>query len=149
MPGKPLANYTLEDLRREAERVKDCAPYCTISCVHQVSMLDAFREAPRETLHQMMESRKRLDPTFEVPALVKALDWMFLREENKRFFTGVAIKIFGLKRPELRPASALASASSEASSSLAPDVRLEQILPPTAAERRGPQRSQAEPGDNS
>ncbi|MBE0617126.1 MAG: radical SAM protein, partial [Proteobacteria bacterium] len=143
MPGKPLAEYTLADLKREAERVKDCAPYCTVSCVHQVSMLDAFREAPSETLHQMMESRQRLDPNFRVPMLVKALDWMFLREENKKFFTTVAIKVFGLKRPELTPASAMASASSGASSSLAPDVRLEQILPPTAAERRGPQRSRA------
>ncbi|HEY6347513.1 MAG TPA: radical SAM protein [Bryobacteraceae bacterium] len=45
-PGIPLENYTLEDIRREAARPKGCAPFCTISCVHQTAMLDEFRERP-------------------------------------------------------------------------------------------------------
>jgi MoaA/NifB/PqqE/SkfB family radical SAM enzyme len=49
-PGIPLEAYTRQDLAREHATVKDCAPYCTIGCVHRVAMLDALREQPRETL---------------------------------------------------------------------------------------------------
>jgi MoaA/NifB/PqqE/SkfB family radical SAM enzyme len=42
-PGKPLAEYTREDLRREYNTEKPCAPLCTVSCVQQVSMLDNWR----------------------------------------------------------------------------------------------------------
>ena len=63
-PGIPLENYTVEDLRREAARPKGCAPFCTISCVHQTAMLDDFREKPRETLAGILERRREADPTF-------------------------------------------------------------------------------------
>ncbi len=42
-PGKPLGQYTREDLRREFLTEKPCAPYCTLACVHQVSLIDAWR----------------------------------------------------------------------------------------------------------
>jgi MoaA/NifB/PqqE/SkfB family radical SAM enzyme len=42
-PAKPLAQYTVEDIRREYITEKGCAPYCTVSCVHQVSYLDFWR----------------------------------------------------------------------------------------------------------
>ena len=42
-PGVPLATYTREDLRREFLAEKSCAPNCTVSCVHQVSVFDAWR----------------------------------------------------------------------------------------------------------
>ena len=42
-PGIPLEKYTLEDIRREYLTEKSCAPHCTVSCVHQVSVLDAWR----------------------------------------------------------------------------------------------------------
>jgi MoaA/NifB/PqqE/SkfB family radical SAM enzyme len=42
-PAKPLAQYTVEDIRREYLTEKGCAPYCTVSCVHQVSYLDFWR----------------------------------------------------------------------------------------------------------
>lgn len=42
-PGKPLLDYTRADIRREYLTEKSCAPHCTVSCVHQVSYLDAFR----------------------------------------------------------------------------------------------------------
>ena len=45
-PGKPLAAYTQEDLEREFHTEKACAPNCSISCVHQVAMLDEVRERP-------------------------------------------------------------------------------------------------------
>jgi MoaA/NifB/PqqE/SkfB family radical SAM enzyme len=42
-PGVPLATYTKDDLRREYLTAKGCAPHCTVSCVHQVSVLDSWR----------------------------------------------------------------------------------------------------------
>jgi MoaA/NifB/PqqE/SkfB family radical SAM enzyme len=42
-PGIPLEKYTVADLRREFYTEKSCAPHCTVSCVHQVSVLDAWR----------------------------------------------------------------------------------------------------------
>ncbi len=46
-PGKPLDEYTRDDIRREFVTAKTCAPWCTISCVHQVSMMDEWR-APQK-----------------------------------------------------------------------------------------------------
>jgi MoaA/NifB/PqqE/SkfB family radical SAM enzyme len=43
-PGKPLADYTLEDIEREYLTEKSCAPHCTVSCVHQVSTIDFWRD---------------------------------------------------------------------------------------------------------
>jgi MoaA/NifB/PqqE/SkfB family radical SAM enzyme len=42
-PAKPLAEYTVEDIRREFLTVKGCAAHCTVSCVHQVSYMDFWR----------------------------------------------------------------------------------------------------------
>jgi len=39
-PGIPIERYTAEDVQREFTAVKRCAPYCTIGCVHKVSVLD-------------------------------------------------------------------------------------------------------------
>ncbi len=42
-PGVPLETYTIEDIRREYLSEKSCAPNCTVSCVHQVSVFDSWR----------------------------------------------------------------------------------------------------------
>ena len=42
-PAKPLESYTVEDIRREYITQKSCAPFCTVSCVHQISYFDFFR----------------------------------------------------------------------------------------------------------
>jgi MoaA/NifB/PqqE/SkfB family radical SAM enzyme len=42
-PGIPLEKYTKEHMRREFLSEKACAPNCTVSCVHQVSYMDAWR----------------------------------------------------------------------------------------------------------
>jgi MoaA/NifB/PqqE/SkfB family radical SAM enzyme len=61
-PGRPIEDYTIEDIRREYLTEKSCAPACTISCVHQTSLMDFWRDpqtipAPRmepaETLVQI------------------------------------------------------------------------------------------------
>lgn len=43
-PGKPLDEYNVDDIRREYLTSKGCAPYCTVSCVHQVSYMDFWRD---------------------------------------------------------------------------------------------------------
>lgn len=43
-PGTPLALYTRADIRREYLTEKGCAPRCTVSCVHQVSYVDSWRD---------------------------------------------------------------------------------------------------------
>ena len=91
-PGIPLENYTVEDLRREAATPKGCAPFCTISCVHQTAMLDSFREKPKETFDGIMERRRRLDPSFRPPPLVHALEWLFLNQSRRR----VIARVLGL-----------------------------------------------------
>ena len=42
-PGIPLAQYTDEQRRREFFTRKGCAPRCTVSCVHQISVVDRWR----------------------------------------------------------------------------------------------------------
>ena len=46
-PGIPLEKYSVSDLRREFYTEKPCAPHCTVSCVHQVSILDSWRGPQR------------------------------------------------------------------------------------------------------
>jgi MoaA/NifB/PqqE/SkfB family radical SAM enzyme len=96
-PGIPIEDYTADDLRREAATPKACAPLCTVTCVHQTSILDSFREKPHETLEGILERRKEREPGFRPPALVHALSWMFLHPARKRFFNRIALRLFGLK----------------------------------------------------
>ena len=42
-PAKPLAEYTVDDIRREYRTDKSCAPRCTVACVHQISYIDFWR----------------------------------------------------------------------------------------------------------
>ena len=42
-PGVPLESYAIEDIRREFDTPKPCAPYCTVGCVHRVSTMDFWR----------------------------------------------------------------------------------------------------------
>ena len=42
-PAIPLEKYTIDDIRREYLTEKSCAPHCTVSCVHQVSIFDGWR----------------------------------------------------------------------------------------------------------
>ena len=42
-PGIPLADYTDERRHHEYLTKKSCAPRCTVSCVHQISVVDFWR----------------------------------------------------------------------------------------------------------
>ena len=55
-PGIPLLQYTTEDIKREYLTKKDCAPHCTISCVHMTSTMDYWRSP--QTLESGLNNRK-------------------------------------------------------------------------------------------
>ena len=57
-PGIPLEDYTMEDFQREYKTEKWCAPTCTIQCVHQVGILDNWRD-PQMTAAQMRKEQKQ------------------------------------------------------------------------------------------
>jgi len=66
-PGIPLSRYTVEDIKREHLTEKKCAPYCTISCVHQASLIDFWR-APQELqpFSQPLPQPARMDELVEI-----------------------------------------------------------------------------------
>ncbi len=98
-PAIPLEHYTRDDLIREGAKPKGCAPFCTISCVHQTAMLDSFRTQPRETLAGIVQRRKENNPAWETPLSVRTLDWMFLRNSRVRnVFGAAALRIFQTKK---------------------------------------------------
>src|SRR5690348_2650137 len=49
-PGIPLSEYSSERRRQEYYTQKSCAPRCTVSCVHQVAVLDNWRGPQRSLL---------------------------------------------------------------------------------------------------
>jgi MoaA/NifB/PqqE/SkfB family radical SAM enzyme len=57
-PGIPLDQYTMEDFNREYTTEKWCAPTCTLQCVHQVGILDNWRD-PQKTPGEVAGERAR------------------------------------------------------------------------------------------
>src|SRR5271165_4525201 len=47
-PAIPLAQYTREDIIREANAKKSCSPYCTIFCIQRVAVIDEVRANPKK-----------------------------------------------------------------------------------------------------
>jgi MoaA/NifB/PqqE/SkfB family radical SAM enzyme len=82
-PAIPLASYTKEDLEREFHTAKSCAPNCSISCVHQVAMLDDVREHPSEMLTELIGRRREADPAFQPPLVLRGLEWAFLTDPKR------------------------------------------------------------------
>ena len=92
-PAIPLERYSRADLEREAATPKPCAPFCTVSCVHQTAMLDSFRENPRQVLSDMITARRERDPDYRAPAVLGALTWMFLDGPVKRVLSKIAVRL--------------------------------------------------------
>jgi MoaA/NifB/PqqE/SkfB family radical SAM enzyme len=91
-PAIPLEKYGEQDLKREYLSVKSCAPFCTISCVHRVSLLDFVRANPAEAL-------TRFYPTGQMPAPVKMLAWLFLpgpQDNTRVVLRKIASRFFGV-----------------------------------------------------
>src|SRR5579885_1834713 len=51
-PAIRREKYTVDYIRREYLTEKGCAPHCTVSCVHQVSIFDAWRGPQRPAVAQ-------------------------------------------------------------------------------------------------
>jgi MoaA/NifB/PqqE/SkfB family radical SAM enzyme len=97
-PGIPLERYTHEDLEREYDTVKNCAPYCTISCVHQTALLDDLRKKPHETLVQLLAPRHVHDTGFQLPLSLRFISWALLSSRWRKLFGDMALRILGLRR---------------------------------------------------
>jgi MoaA/NifB/PqqE/SkfB family radical SAM enzyme len=99
-PAIPLDSYTPDDLERESNAVKSCAPYCSVSCVHQVAALDALRENPREALSRFFPSREGRSAPADLPRPIRLLTWLFLPTtptSRRRAFQNAALKLLRVK----------------------------------------------------
>src|SRR5246127_2905854 len=88
-PAIPLEKYSAADLEREYSTVKPCAPYCTVSCVHRVAMIDLLREKPREALVRFFPPQAA-GAAAQMPFGVKALSLLFLPPADGRPQSGAA-----------------------------------------------------------
>jgi MoaA/NifB/PqqE/SkfB family radical SAM enzyme len=88
-PGTPLADYTTADVRRESTSEKRCAPFCTVSCVHRVALLDRIRTRPIEALDAMTPDGGK------APAGVRLLRWMFVTGRHHQRFRSAAARLLG------------------------------------------------------
>jgi hypothetical protein len=102
-PAIPLEKYTLADIDREYTSKKACAPFCTVSCVHRVAMLDAIRNEPRDALSRLFPPKNPGGP-LSLPPGVRVLASIFLptpsgkRPGAARRFLAVAVgRTFGVK----------------------------------------------------
>jgi MoaA/NifB/PqqE/SkfB family radical SAM enzyme len=102
-PAIPLEKYTQADLDREYSTVKSCAPFCTVSCVHRVAMLDLVRNQPREALTRFFPPTTPGGPA-NLPAGVQVLTTIFLPPADgkpqtpaHKMVAGLAMRIFGVK----------------------------------------------------
>jgi MoaA/NifB/PqqE/SkfB family radical SAM enzyme len=76
-PAIPLEKYSAADLEREYSTKKACAPFCTVSCVHRVAMIDLLRNSPREALARFFPPAAPGE-SVQLPAGVKFLTALFL-----------------------------------------------------------------------
>jgi MoaA/NifB/PqqE/SkfB family radical SAM enzyme len=97
-PGTPLAKYGHEDLDREYDTVKDCASYCTISCVQRGSMIDELRENPIEAISRLFPSSGPHSSS-EMPWVVRILTWLFLptKKSRRRIVQRAALRVLRVK----------------------------------------------------
>jgi MoaA/NifB/PqqE/SkfB family radical SAM enzyme len=93
-PGIPLEKYGQEDLDREYHTVKDCAAYCTISCVQRGSMIDELRENPMAAIERFFPAASS-----EKPLVVRILIWLFLptKTGRRRVVRRVALRLLKVK----------------------------------------------------
>lgn len=61
-PGIPLADYTMEDIEREYNSEKWCAPFCTVACAHKVSILDNWRRPQKPLAAPAQEKTPQNEP---------------------------------------------------------------------------------------
>ena len=92
-PAMPLDACTPADLERERLAEKSCAPYCTVSCVHRVALLDQLRERPPEAIGAIAAAHAASGG--RVPASVRVLTWTFLSGPPARRMRQLAQRTLG------------------------------------------------------
>jgi MoaA/NifB/PqqE/SkfB family radical SAM enzyme len=101
-PAIPLEQYTQADLDREYTSKKSCAPFCTVSCVHRVAMLDLLRNQPREALFRFFPPQQPGGP-LPLPSAIRMLTSLFLPPPNepqsaaRKLLAGTVLRLFGVK----------------------------------------------------
>jgi MoaA/NifB/PqqE/SkfB family radical SAM enzyme len=102
-PAIPLEKYTQADVDREYSTVKPCAPFCTVSCVHRVAMLDLVRNQPREALTRLFPPATPGGPP-QLPGGIQVLTTIFLppadgraQSPAQKMVAGAAMKLFRVK----------------------------------------------------
>ncbi len=93
-PAIPLEEYGAEHLDREYASTKSCAPFCTISCVHRVALVDLLRERPLDTLEQLSAGSQTWSG--RPPRSVELLRWMFVSGSQRALFRKLASRALGI-----------------------------------------------------
>lgn len=96
-PGIPLDTYGFDNLRHEYHRVKECAPFCTVGCVHRVAQVDDLRGDPQRTLSQWFAAPAQGQPP-KLPLPVRALLWTFVTNPRRDLFRNAVVSAFGADR---------------------------------------------------
>jgi MoaA/NifB/PqqE/SkfB family radical SAM enzyme len=81
-PAIPLAQYTREDIIREAKIKKDCAPYCTIFCIQRLAVIDEVRANPKKALDRFFPPQDANGKPTPMPFPVRMLASLFTPKEN-------------------------------------------------------------------
>lgn len=100
-PAIPLEKYTQADIDREYSTIKPCAPFCTVSCVHRVAMIDMVRQNPRATM-AMLFPPATPGARPQVPLGLRLLTSIFAPPAPgespgaaRKFAAGAALKLLG------------------------------------------------------
>ena len=96
-PGIPLDEYGEDHLHEEYHRVKECASFCTVGCVHRVAQVDELRQDPERALARWFESPVAGAPA-AIPAPVRLLRWAFITNPRRHWFRKLAAGAFGANR---------------------------------------------------
>jgi MoaA/NifB/PqqE/SkfB family radical SAM enzyme len=107
-PGIPLQEYTREHIARQYQVPKSCAPNCTVSCVHQVAMIDYVRERPREALVQLLAHDPATATLDDLPLGFRMLTRLFLPEPGARhgLAARLGMRLLGVRANSRTPAGA-------------------------------------------
>jgi len=102
-PAIPLENYTAADLEREFSTTKSCAPFCTVSCVHRVAMVDMIRDNPNEALTKFFPPPAPGEPS-QLPLAVRIVSSAFLPSPEgrpqgraKKMLAAACKRVLGIK----------------------------------------------------
>ena len=88
-PGIPLDEYGEDHLHMEYHRDKQCAPFCTVGCVHRVAQVDELRDDPEGALAAWCAAPGASQPA-RLPGSVRLLRWAFVTNPRRELFRSAA-----------------------------------------------------------